>query len=78
MTHRHGVEAEPVHAFAWDVLQQTTALAKGELTLDARRGSVAEQALETDVEAFLAGDGGTRLDRRRAREALRLIADDRR
>ena len=28
MTHRHGVEAEPIHAFAWDVFQQTTALAK--------------------------------------------------
>ena len=28
MTHGHGVDAEPVHAFAWDVFQQTTALAK--------------------------------------------------
>src|SRR5688572_4157696 len=28
MTHEHGVDAEPIHAFAWDVFQQTTALAE--------------------------------------------------
>jgi fructose 1,6-bisphosphate aldolase/phosphatase len=28
MTHERGVDAEPVDAFAWDVFQQTTALAK--------------------------------------------------
>lgn len=28
MTHEHGADAEPIHSFAWDVFQQTTAIAK--------------------------------------------------
>ncbi|GAA0250223.1 fructose-1,6-bisphosphate aldolase/phosphatase [Saccharothrix mutabilis subsp. mutabilis] len=28
MTHEHGSDAEPVHTFAWDVFQRTTAIAK--------------------------------------------------
>lgn len=28
MTHEHGVHAEPIHMFAWDVFQHTTALAE--------------------------------------------------
>jgi hypothetical protein len=46
---------------------------QGELPLDASHGRHAEQALRTDLEAFLAGDRGTLADRRRAREALRVI-----
>jgi hypothetical protein len=46
---------------------------QGELPLDASRARHAEEALRIDLEAFLAGDGGTLADRRRAREALRII-----
>ncbi|OLT00457.1 fructose 1,6-bisphosphatase [Pseudonocardia sp. CNS-004] len=28
MTHRHGADAEPVHSFAWDTFQKTTAVAE--------------------------------------------------
>ena len=32
MTHEHGVEAEHIHAFAWDVFQQSGAACAGRIT----------------------------------------------
>jgi hypothetical protein len=46
---------------------------QGELPLDATHRRRAERGLRTDLEAFLAGDDGTPIDHRRAREALALI-----
>jgi hypothetical protein len=47
---------------------------QGELPLDAAHRRAAERALSAELEAFLATGDGTDADRRRAREALALIA----
>jgi hypothetical protein len=47
---------------------------QGELPLDDRHRQRAERALTLELDAFLAGAGGTPPDRGRAREALALLA----
>ena len=32
MTHEHGIDADAVHSFAWDVFQQTTAIARATIS----------------------------------------------
>lgn len=74
MTHRNGVEAEPIHAFAWDVFQRTTDLAK-ELGLYGAGQDILSDAFSGNLRGMGPGYAEVEFEERPSETVLCFLAD---
>jgi fructose 1,6-bisphosphate aldolase/phosphatase len=74
MTHRHGIDAEPVHAFAWEVFRRTTALAK-ELGLYGAGQDILSDAFSGNLRGMGPGYAELEFEERPSETVLCFLAD---
>ncbi len=74
MTHVHGVDAEPVHRFAWDVFTRTTAVAK-RLGLYGAGQDLLQEAFSGNLRGMGPGYAELEFDERPSEPVLCFLAD---
>jgi fructose 1,6-bisphosphate aldolase/phosphatase len=74
MTHRHGVDADQVHSFAWDVFQRTTELAR-ELGLYGAGQDILSDAFSGNLRGMGPGYAEIEFEERPSETVLCFLAD---
>ena len=74
MTHQHGVDAEPIHAFAWDVFRATTSVAK-ELGLYGAGQDILSDAFSGNLRGMGPGYAELEFEPRPSETVLCFLAD---